>query len=1445
MEQNGNGVNSPITKRKRINRFNFNFKTGSPIITENSNNDNDNDDNNHDNNININNDMLISKPTKAIIKKTKVSKQPARSKRLKEYNEETQNENSNGSLDSPMVLIESDSPPIQPSFNSSNQTTSTTTTLVETPPPQSSPISAFPSLPLIPISTRRRVKIQNVKEEIEQTQSPPLQPEQAVKKKRGRKPGVKEIVIIKEEVQIEQDKMIEVKKEQTIKEEKSKELIDEAQQPQIEQDQSIDGALIKDEVKAENTTTTTTTATTATKTKKLITKEDLEILGKTISDYEWDKVLNRILGIGIGDIPQQSKSTLKSKSNDNFIKAIELSRDYLVKYEIPYKCAVPSFVKSGPLDNDDFIDDIIKFLEARSELNISFSSEFSNSSDDIEDLNLSLGAIGPQVPPTPILKRESTIVLDDDEDDIFNIPSFMDEVFKNSQPSDLRAKGLISTNDTNNNNNNSNSSLGVDDDSEEALMGYEDQSIDLLDGRRIINFGKGTNQSFTDNFDDIIQVDSNGTKSVEWYRDIDNRVITNDSISKDSEDWLLYLKTLEKCPLAIQGNKLIDGERLFFDIDKNERDFSVSTTTFSAYSIESKRKVGYLSLVVGSLFFTPLTKDLMRKGYLKLAGTAVLTGYDGRVLEGYCSVDFYLTRKSHITKGDHIRPNIGDDRYLDFYFGSLIKFLDTLLQGPVSVGVSLPDSARQTSNQAITTRDGFVKKNLLQMDTPSSFKSLLQEHQREGLWWMFSREQKPSVTYSDAIYENWRIYKTAEGIDFYYNYVCDKISLKSPTSRHKIAGGLLCDEMGLGKTVMSIALIMQNHPIFNPSRQHRDAYGDIREELENRNTQLRKGKTFTKPRTTLIICPATLCSQWKSEFKKHLKPEHYNQLSILDYWGPNRKKKLVGLDLSLVDIVITTHGSFGLEWKKYEKEVQNGNSGISVPPLWSIHWWRVIVDESQVCRAKTLIFKGLQNIDSIHRWCLTGTPVQNYLEEMFPMLNFLNVFPIAENMRTWRRLVDKPKNITLLKQVLNPILLRRTKDEAKETKLPQKHYSTAYLEFDEYEKEDYAVLFTTSEQLLKKIQQRRGGILKNYACVLALLLRLRQCCDHFLLIRAKKEESDSCGICFDIATNPIYNHCDHLFCLDCMEEQIKSGDGKCTQCNAQLILEGKNTEPTDDDITLPIKDELDIKDELEIKDEKKTTTTTTTTTASANKGNHSDLLDMGFEEEINEREFQIDVNKRFGELIHQRERENQKRKLLRKDRLFSTKIKQLIQDLHTDMLNDKEKEDEKCIVFSQWTSMLSLIENIFIENGWKKNIHYSRFDGTLTSVQRDRVLQAFNQDDGPRVMLMGLRCGGVGLNLTRANRVYLMDPWWNIALQNQAIGRVHRMGQKKEVYVKNYIMEESIEIRILQLQESKEELAEAIFSDDYDPSQPLKNYKLSVNDIKLLFKGFPQIEANN
>ncbi|KAL4077807.1 SNF2 family N-terminal domain-containing protein, partial [Scleroderma citrinum] len=159
-----------------------------------------------------------------------------------------------------------------------------------------------------------------------------------------------------------------------------------------------------------------------------------------------------------------------------------------------------------------------------------------------------------------------------------------------------------------------------------------------------------------------------------------------------------------------------------------------------------------------------------------------------------------------------------------------------------------------------------------------------------------------------------------------------------------------------------------------------------------------------------------------------------------------------------------------------------------------------------------------------------------------------------------------------------------------------------------------------------------------------------------------------------------------------------------------------------------------------------------------------------------------------------------------------------------EQLREADEHGDKTICFSQWTSMLDLVEILLSRYG----IRSVRYDGKMDRAARDKALVIFKRYDGPKVILISTRCGGVGLNLVAANRIVNLDLSWNYAAETQAYDRVHRLGQEKEVFVKRLIVKDTIEERMLRLQEVKIDLADAALGE----GNGVKLNKMSVKEIQ-------------
>ena len=168
----------------------------------------------------------------------------------------------------------------------------------------------------------------------------------------------------------------------------------------------------------------------------------------------------------------------------------------------------------------------------------------------------------------------------------------------------------------------------------------------------------------------------------------------------------------------------------------------------------------------------------------------------------------------------------------------------------------------------------------------------------------------------------------------------------------------------------------------------------------------------------------------------------------------------------------------------------------------------------------------------------------------------------------------------------------------------------------------------------------------------------------------------------------------------------------------------------------------------------------------------------------------------------------------------SIKIEELLREIQ------ENTGSHKLLVFSQFTEMLQLIKTALQQ----KNISFTYLDGSTPAIKRKEAVDNFQNDASIKVFLISLKAGGVGLNLTAADYVYIVDPWWNPATEQQAIDRTHRIGQTKKIFAYKMICKETVEEKIVQLQQRKKQLANELVTEDAGFIK-----KLNKDDVAFLF----------
>lgn len=760
-------------------------------------------------------------------------------------------------------------------------------------------------------------------------------------------------------------------------------------------------------------------------------------------------------------------------------------------------------------------------------------------------------------------------------------------------------------------------------------------------------------------------------------------------------------------------------------------------------------------------------------------------------------------------------------------------------------------SLNQVKDLYKNSESNFVQE-LLPESFPPYFKLDLRSYQRQGLSWMLQREKdfdlvglnNPDVTNDDKkeIIDNlknieksmnplWRQYDwptvpdrissyvpIETGTKFYLNLYDGSCSLTKPMIKSSCNGGILADEMGLGKTITTLSLILSSprDMVYEIGTVRNYAYG-----------------------TTLIIVPMALLLQWENEFKKCVNNKeftcfiYYGQDSSIDL-----KQSLLGANPPT--IVLTTYGMIQSEWSRTGGNSTNG--------IYSIKFLRVILDEGHTIRNRaTKTSKAIYAIDSNRRWILTGTPIINRLEDLYSLINFLQLQPWC-NYPLWKQCISMPFDLgkdigtamNLLKSILDPLLLRRSKNQ-KDSKghylvtLPSKEISIEKLKFNKKETVVYQWLKNKAVNSFNE-NYKSGLIFKNYSSILTQLLRLRQVCCDVELIKAQNESMDE--------TNSKNDDDDEY-------NKVSSGvDNDVLSIVKRIEDEEKLQMYSDEDLAI-LKDEIyEIYPNFDLVECSICTESIDINTCVITECKHcfcrgciSEHFEYQHSHGVTEVpcpmcRFEItsyrllmvvptNTNKIELSAMTQQTRKD-KDYIIRPYNPMgkSSKINALL--IHLERIK-VESPGEHVIVFSQFTSFLDLIHEQLAKYDGEFNI--VKFDGRLTIDQRQAALDNFNIQSESKVtiLLLSLKAGGVGLNLTVASRAFLMDPHWNNAIEHQAIDRIHRVGQVRDVKIVRFIMEDSIEERMLSIQERKNQLGEALTMNDEE------RRKRRIDELQSLF----------
>eukprot|EP00927_Polykrikos_kofoidii_P040089 TRINITY_DN34327_c0_g2_i1.p1 TRINITY_DN34327_c0_g2~~TRINITY_DN34327_c0_g2_i1.p1 ORF type:complete len:1077 (+),score=209.48 TRINITY_DN34327_c0_g2_i1:61-3291(+) len=570
-------------------------------------------------------------------------------------------------------------------------------------------------------------------------------------------------------------------------------------------------------------------------------------------------------------------------------------------------------------------------------------------------------------------------------------------------------------------------------------------------------------------------------------------------------------------------------------------------------------------------------------------------------------------------------------------------------------------------------------------------------------------------------------------------------------------GGILADDMGLGKTITTLALMLCDPPM-----------------AQTRDPASRRGNGARLCGRNLVVCPLSVLYSWAEQLRLHAPG-----LRVKTYHGPGRDRGPGSF--ANFDVIVTTYDIV-------RAEAKDKSCGLG-----AVAWHRAVLDEAHAIKGhRTATAQAVFDIISAERrWCLTGTPIQNTVEDIFSLSRFLRLEPF-DQLQWFNRTIVRPLKsgdavgFERLQVLLRTWCLRRTKDmqildpisgsPRSLLSLPPKRLEVVSVPLDSETRVLYDKLLGCASKRVRELE-KDGELGKNYTQVLSLLTRLRQlCCAPRLVPEALLQElkrvgdaghdsarvlevavaslgaarvdtllknlaeaqDDDCSVCM-MADCDVVTRCGHVFHRACMElvvnELGNAGIVPCPLCRQPV----KKTEFIEKP---PPAEDVAADDDIVA-------------------GSDSAAL--------------------------------------------SAKLRAMLSFLDAeifDKVDDQLGKPHKAIIFSQFTSILGLVQSELR----RRQVPFAKLDGSMSYEDRFQALQNFSGHGHVQVILCSLKAAAVGLNLTVANHVLLLDPWWNPAIEDQAVDRAHRLGQRRPVRVLRYVAERTVEERILGVHAQKREI---------------------------------------
>ncbi|KAF8345940.1 SNF2 family N-terminal domain-containing protein [Amanita rubescens] len=708
----------------------------------------------------------------------------------------------------------------------------------------------------------------------------------------------------------------------------------------------------------------------------------------------------------------------------------------------------------------------------------------------------------------------------------------------------------------------------------------------------------------------------------------------------------------------------------------------------------------------------------------------------------------------------------------------------------------------------------------------------LLKHQCQALQWCIGREY-PVLPKSetDRPVQFWQLRK--HGSKIYYFNIATKTPQESPPLLGR--GALFADAMGLGKTLTMLALTLATKNDVPPD--------------------------YSK--TTLIIVPLSVLSNWEQQIQDHCAP---GTIEYIVYHGSNRSFN--SQELAKYDVVITTYQTVSGE---YTGDSTNGQSGPSKKrkksekTLFGVQWKRIILDEGHTIRnSKTKTSKAICALNAQRRWILSGTPIVNSPNDLGSLLAFLQICQPLDNEDFFKRLLLRPlrygrtEGAELLRALMSQICIRRTK-EMQDSQgnpliiLPPVEMIRVPVTLNDEARRLYDKVEAAAQQRLTAILNEgmalhpglvpRGyveelqsqGTQKSLASRTPLeISQLRQ------VLAQAIEDCEECPICLSLFNEPRITSCSHMYCLSCIREVI-SRDQRCPMDRRPLGMGDLYEPPPPTEFTQPCVAISDVNNELRdhpsAKIEQlihllKLLPSTDKSLVFSQFTSFMDKIAEAFEEEG------ISYVRFDGQMSAKRRQEAIARFVIPVENSVQSStipaptkknIRPTRQSVtkHQRVLNDEDSVTESDSDFS--------IANLGEQTEDEDNVSNRKGKGKAKD-ESTYADDMFCSGDNPRVMLISLKAGALGLNLTVANNVFLMDPWWQEGIESQAVDRVNRIGQRKPVHIYQLIAENTVESKVLEIQDRKKNLIKQAFSGIKGKETQRQQREARLQDLIELFR---------